>query len=292
MTSTALILVLASAGLHATWNFLYKSARDKQAFSLLFGLSSLVLFSPAALLLLATNPVPLEGWLLVGLSGLVHTFYYVTLGRGYSTGHLSLVYPLARGTTPLLVAVWALAFLGERITPQGLAGILAVVAGVYTLHLKELSWRGLAYPFTSALGGATSIALLAGLFASMYTTVDKVAVGFAHPFLVQYLATVVFCGIFGPYVLRVRGMETVRSEWNLNRNSVIVVSIILTLAYTLVLFAMTMSNVSYVAAAREVGVVFGALLGTLFLREPYGRAKLGGSAAIAVGVMLIGLARG
>lgn len=291
MTSTALILVLASAGLHATWNFLYKSARDKQAFSLLFGLSTLVLYSPVALFLLVTTPLPPQGWYLVALSGFVHTFYYVSLGRGYSTGHLSLVYPLARGTSPLLVAVWAIAFLGERITPQGLIGILAVVAGVYTLHLKEFSWKGLVYPFTGALGGATRIALLAGLFASMYTTVDKVAVGYLHPFLVHYLSTVVFCTLFGPYVLRTRGLKAVASEWKVNRKSVVVVSVILTLAYTLVLFAMTMSNVSYVAAAREVGVVFGALLGTLLLREPYGRAKLGGSAAIAVGVMLIGLAR-
>ncbi len=288
---TALALVIASASLHAAWNLLYKRARDKQAFAWLFGLAAVVLYLPVFLLLAGRQPIPSEGWCMAALSGVIHTFYFAFLGRGYSAGDLSVVYPLARGTGPLLVTVWAVTLLGERPSPFGLMGILAVAGGIYVLHLHELSWRGLLKPLRSLQSRPSQLALLTGLLISLYTVVDKVGVSYVQPLVYMYLWTAAFTLLYGPYVLRTSGADSLRAEWRANAAAVVAVGFLMVFAYTLVLFAMTMSNVSYVAAAREVSVVFGAVMGTTLLREPYGKAKVGGSLLIALGVAMIGMAQ-
>ncbi|MGE5618712.1 MAG: EamA family transporter [Sphingomonadaceae bacterium] len=290
MTTLALILVVASALMHSIWNLLYKRAKDKPAFAWLFGLAAVVIYLPAFLLLVGRQPIPPEGWYLVAASGVIHTLYFAFLGRGYSVGDLSLVYPLARGTGPLLVPIWAFTFLGERLSTSGMAGILAVVSGIYMLHLRQLSWSGLLQPLRSIRTRPTQIALLSGLLISLYTVVDKMGASYLQPLVYMYLWTVVFSLLYGPYVLRTSGWATVTAEWQVNARSIVAVAFLMVLTYTLVLFAMTMSNVSYVAATRELSVVFGAAMGTLLLRESYGKAKLGGSILIAIGVAMIGLA--
>ncbi|MHB0871497.1 MAG: EamA family transporter [Chloroflexota bacterium] len=291
MTTLALTLVVASALMHSIWNLLYKRAKDKPAFAWLFGLAAVAIYFPPFLLLVGQQAIPREGWYLVAVSGVIHTLYFAFLGRGYSVGDLSLVYPLARGAGPLLVPIWAVTFLGERLSTSGVVGILAVVSGIYLLHLRELSWRGLLLPLRSVRTRPTQIALFSGLLISLYTVVDKLGVGYLQPLVYMYLWTLLYSLLYGPYVLRTSGWATVKAEWRVNAPSILAVGFLMVLTYTLVLFAMTMSNVSYVAAARELSVVFGAGMGTMLLREPYGQAKLGGSLLIAIGVAMIGLAK-
>jgi len=291
MTGLALLLVVCSALLHATWNFLYKRAIDKRAFAWLFGLAAAVLYLPAFLLLACDRPIPIEGWGAIAASALVHTFYFTCLGKGYSAGDLSLVYPLSRATVPLLVALWAVVFLGEHLSVQGAAGIVAVVAGVYILHVGELSLAGFLKPLRSIKTRPTQFALTTGLLISIYTVVDKIGVSYVQPLVYMYLWTVLFTLIYGLYVFRTAGWISIKSEWHAHPIAIVVVGLLMVLAYTIVLFAMTMSNVSYVAAAREISVVFGAAMGSLLLREPYGRTKVGGSALIAFGLAMIGLAQ-
>lgn len=291
MTTLALTLVLSSALLHAVWNLLYKRARDKPSFAFLFGVVATVVYLPVFLLLVGNQELSWWGLAVAILSAFVHTLYFTFLGRGYSVGDLSLVYPLARGTGPLLVPIWAILFLGERISPTGLAGILAVVGGVYILHIRELSPRGLMGPLRSLSSRPTQIAILSGLLISIYTVVDKVGVGYLEPMVYMYIWTAIYTTMYGPYVLKTSGVAKIRAEWSANAWAIVAVGILMVLTYTMVLFAMTMSNVSYVAAAREIAVVFGAAMGTVMLKERYGRSKVGGSLLIALGVALIGLAR-
>ncbi|MCL4534661.1 MAG: DMT family transporter [Bacteroidetes bacterium] len=290
MTGLALALVLAAAFLHATWNFLFKRAKDKPSFVLLFGLASVVMYLPVFVFMAGRQPIPWEAWFAIGASGVVHALYFATLARGYSVGDLSLVYPLARGTGPLLVPVWAALFLGEHPSATGLAGILAVVGGVYILHLQELSWRGMLSPLLSVRTRATRAALLTGLLISVYTTVDKIGVTYAEPFVYMYLFSTLYTLLYAPFVLTTSGWAAVNTEWRLNARSILVVGFLVVFTYTMVLFAMTMSHVGYVAAAREFGVVVGAAMGTLLLKESYGRAKVGGAALIAIGIAMIALA--
>ncbi len=292
MTTLALALVIAAALLHAAWNFLYKRAKDKPSFAWLFGVAAVLLYLPAFLLLVGRQPIPREAWYVVAASGTIHTFYFAFLGRGYSVGDLSLVYPLARGTGPLLVPVWAVTFLGERPSAVGLAGILAVVSGVYVLHLREISWQGLLLPLRSLRTKPTRIALFSGLLISLYTVVDKVGVGYLDPLVYMYLFTALYSLLYGPYVLWTSGLKAVKTELHANALPIAVVGFLMVFTYVMVLYAMTMSKVSYVAAARELSVVFGAGMGTMLLKESYGRSKLAGSLLIALGVTMIGLAKG
>lgn len=291
MASLALLLVVSSAFLHALWNLLYKRARDKPSFAWLFGLAAAVLYLPVFLLLVGRRPIPPEGWYLAVASATIHTLYFAFLGRGYSAGDLSLVYPLARGTGPVLTLAWTALFLGERPSALGLAGILTVVGGVYVLHLKEFSWRGLVAPLRSWRSRATHAALFTGLLISLYTTVDGMAVRYVDPVVYMYLFMAFYSLLYGPIVLLTGGLAKVKGEWQSNAGAILLVAFLVMFTYLLVLFAMTMSQVSYVAAARELSVVFGATMGTVLLREPYGRAKVAGSALVALGVALIGLAR-
>lgn len=291
MTALALLLVLTSAILHAVWNLFYKRALDKRAFAWLFGLTAVVIYLPVFIILVNHQPIPLEGWYAILLSAAIHTLYFAFLGRGYSTGDLSLVYPLARGTGPLLVALWAATFLGEQLSPAGLAGILSVVVGIYTLHVGDLSWQGICKPLRSLGSRPTQFALLTGFLISLYTVVDKVGVSYVQPVVYMYLWTALFTLFYGVYVLHTSGWTSIVAEWKANSLTAIAVGFLMMTAYILVLYAMTISNVSYVAAAREVSVVFGAAMGSLLLREPYSRAKLGGSLLIALGLAMIGMAR-
>lgn len=291
MTGVALALVLGSAMLHASWNFLFKRARDKGAFAWLFSLASLAIYFPVFAVIVGREGLPAEGWHAVVISAIVHTFYFALLGYGYSAGDLSLVYPLARGTGPLLVPVWAVLFLGEQLSAEGIAGIAAVVLGVYTLHLRALSPQGLLAPFMAIGTGPTRFALLTGIAISIYTVVDKVGVGYFQPLAYMYLWTSLYCLLYAPFVLRTSGWSAVKAEWKLNALPIAIVGFLVMCTYTMVLTAMQMSPVSYVAAAREVAVVIGAAMGTLLLKEPYGRSKIGGAVLIALGIALIALAQ-
>ena len=291
MTVLALALVLCAALLHAIWNLLYKRARDKPSFAWLFGVAAVVMYFPVFLLLVGRQPIPDEGWYLVLASGTIHSFYFAFLGRGYASGDLSLVYPLSRGIAPLLVPLWAAPFLGERVSALGLAGILTVVFGVYVLHLRELSWRGLLAPVRALKAPASRMALVTGLLISFYTVVDGRAVRYVEPMVYMYLFMACYSLFYGPYVLRISGRAKVEAEWRANALPILGVGFLVVFTYVMVLFAMTMSQVAYVAASREMSVVFGAAMGTILLKESYGRAKVGGSVLIASGVALIGLAR-
>lgn len=216
MSAPALALVVGSAFLHAAWNLLYKRALDKPSFAWLFGLATVVIYLPAFLLLAFRSPIPPEGWQLMATSGALHSLYFYFLGRGYACGELSLVYPLARGTGPLLVVLWAALFLDQRPSSLGLLGVLSVVAGVYVLHLKSLSWSRLLAPLLSTRAQSTRAALFTGLLISLYTTVDAAGVRHVDPLIYMYPVTAIYSLLYGPYVLRTSGAAAVRREWKAN----------------------------------------------------------------------------
>src|SRR3712207_276656 len=135
MTFFALALVLTAAVFHATWNLLAKRVGDGGAvFVWLFGLCSLVIYAPLAVVVLVSAPHlgPVEYLFMFG-SGVLHLGYFVLLQRGYAVGDLSLVYPLARGTGPLLATAAAIVLFGERPSLLVFVGIALITAGVFVL---------------------------------------------------------------------------------------------------------------------------------------------------------------
>jgi drug/metabolite transporter (DMT)-like permease len=286
MSGPALGLVLLAAVSHATWNLLARRAHEKLAFLWCGNLVASILFLPlGAWLLLTEPPISPIGWGVVALSASLEALYYWTLAQAYRYGDLSLVYPIARGTAPILVPVLAAVFLGERLSGLAMAGIGLVVLGTVVIHTRSLGW-----PSLGAIGGVvgqlgTRYALLTGLVIAAYSALDKYGVSLVRPILYGYLLFLGLTAMLLPLVLRQR--QALAAEWKAHRGSIVVVGLLAPGSYLLVLLALTLAPVSYVAAAREISVVLAALLGALVLREGYGRQRLLGSASIAAGLMLL-----
>lgn len=287
MELQALALLLLSAIVHAVWNFLSKRSLDKQAFLWLALVVVSVLFWPVIFF----YPLPsVTGWIYIVVSGVLEAAYFLLLGGAYQQGDLSLVYPLVRGSAPLFVTFFAVTLLREQVLAGAALGIFLIVLGIYVLHLTSLSWRGLLLPFESLRQRPSQLGLLTGLATAASVVTDKVGITYTSPLLYIYLVFVVSCVLMLPYMLRAR-VKAVREEWRVNLRTVAAVGVMFTASYTLVLLALTTSKVSYVSPVREISVVFGALLGTLVLREPFAPSKVGGSALIFVGIVLVSLAR-
>jgi drug/metabolite transporter (DMT)-like permease len=279
MWLASLILVLAAAGLHASWNLIVKGEDDKLFSGWLTVLTPGLILSPV---LFFTGLPPQDVWLILLGSSILESLYMVALTRAYSYGDLSVVYPVARGLAPLFVAIGAPIALGERLSPVALLAILLVGGGI--------AWLGL-----SAKRSATTIAALlwavttAALIAS-YSMVDKVGVSRSHP--LAYIISLFGCtgAILTPYVLHQRGLRRIVELWRL-RWGILVTGGLLSLgAYLLVLIAMRLTQVSYIAALRESSVIIATVLGWRVLKEPYGRTRILASAVVTLGLFLLVLA--
>jgi len=273
--------VLLAAGAHAGWNLLAKTATGGAAFVWLGVLSGLVIWSPALAVALVVAPGEMgaEGVVFMAGSGVLHAIYFVLLQRGYRHGDLSLVYPLARGTGPLLATVAAILLLDERPSALALAGAAIIVAAVLSLT------RGSAEHDRDAI----VFALLTGVSIAVYTLWDKHAVGTLDlsPVVYFYGAQAVNVAVLTPFV--VRRPEVLAESWRESRGQALGVGLLSPLAYVLVLFALAEAPVSYVAPAREVSILIAAALGATVLSEGDVKGRLGAAAAIVAGIAALAL---
>ena len=289
MTALSLVLVLLSAVAHSSWNLLLKRSADPETFAWCLLVSATVLLAPLGVALLWFNPVGLPGlWFVLATIGL-HVLYFNLLSRGYAQGDLSLVYPVARGMGPVLVPVLAVIFLDEIIKPLAVAGIAAIIGGIYTI-----SWWGnfhqiLRSPLLFLRSSGMRYAVLTGLTIAAYSIVDKEGVGHIQPILYMYFLSLGTVVMLAPYILVHKGAAAVREEWRANAVPITVAGLLTFAAYGLVLTAFSLSRVSYVAPAREVGIVIGVLMGVYVLKEPFGGGRLLGSSFIVGGLVLIAL---
>ena len=289
MTGLSLSLVLLASLAHSTWNLLLKRSGDKEVFVWCLLAAASLMLVPLGAVLLWLNPIQGNGWWFVLATIILHILYFVLLGRGYSQGDLSLVYPIARGVGPMLVPFLAVLFLGETVGLPAIFGIATIVVGIYIL-----AWWGnfgmlLRRPLEFLSSSATRYALLTGVTIAAYALVDKRGVGHVQPFLYMYLMTLGSAVGLSPYILRGKGIGAIQQEWQANLRPILVAGLLTFLAYGLVLTAFSLSRVSYVAPAREVGIVFGVLMGVFILKEPFGFGRLLGSGFILGGLVLIAL---
>ena len=287
----ALALVLASAAAHATWNLLLKRAQHQEVFAWWLSAFAVVGGLPIALPLAFLTTFDRVGIWYVIATSLVHICYFLFLGRSLARSDLSLVYPIARGFGPGVVPILAVLLLGESVGPLGWVGIAAILVGIYTM-----AWWGQLRQFTTLATLSANLpglgyALLTGLCIALYTIIDKRGVAHVSPFLYLYLMS---CGVavgWIPYIIRNYGTGGIISEWRGAWVSVIAASALLFLAYGLVLTAMSITDVSYVAPIREVGSLFAVLFGALILKESVTRGRVIGAVLIVSGVVLITLSR-
>jgi drug/metabolite transporter (DMT)-like permease len=290
MPWTAFALVLAAALLHATWNLAAKKAGGNHHFALLSALGVVVLWAPVAAWF-GVHELQRWGlveWALVLASAIVHVLYFTVLLKGYRVSDLTVVYPVARGSAPLMSALGAMLLLGERLTALGVAGVLAVCGGVFLIAGGPGLWRA-AHDAAARerlhaglRWGALTGALIAG-----YTVIDGYAVKvmLIGPVLLDYVGNVLRVPFLLPAALRDRSafMAAARTQWR----HALVVAALSPLAYVLVLYAVTMAPLSHVAPAREVSMLFAALMGGRLLGESDRGPRLAGAACIALGVVAL-----
>ena len=280
MTGLALALVLASAFIHASWNFLLKKSGGGTGLITAASALSLVLYAPLVIGVVwyqgyAFKPIHLA--LMFG-SGMIHTAYFLLLDRAYrSGGDLSIVYPLARATGPLLTIMVAIVILGERPGPTAIAGALLIGASALVLTGNPFAWH------KSDARHAVGFALLTGCMIATYTIWDKSSVA---AWLIPPLAYDWGCNAFRVMVLvpftRKRAPGAMAAAWQQRRKTVVAIALLSPLSYILVLTAMVFTPVSLVAPAREVSILFAALMGAHLLKE----GDLTRRAIAAVGMVL------
>jgi len=283
VTELALVLVLLSAVAHAAWNFIAKRASGGPVFNWLFDVLSVVVWAPLGVLQVVLQPPhlgPVEATFIVG-SAVLHLAYFLLLGQGYRLGDLSLVYPLSRGAGPMLSTAAAVLLLGEHPTPLALMGAALIGLGVFVLVGDPRQLH------SSKAGPSVVFAVLTGIVIAGYTLWDKQAVSAVGipPILYFYLFTLTRAVLLTPYALMRR--PTIGQEWQAHKRHALGIAALSPVAYILVLYALSVSPVSYVAPVREIGILLGAIMGSRWLAEGNARQRLLGAGAMVAGVVAL-----
>jgi drug/metabolite transporter (DMT)-like permease len=271
---TVTLAVLAAAVTHAVWNAIAHGIKDQMLAFALIGLGGIVVAIP--LIVVAAVPRSASWPYLLG-SVAIHVFYVLLLMQCYRLGEFSQVYPLARGVSPLVVTILATVFVGEHLALPQIAGVLVVSAGLTFLVVGGR--RPGQAAFLAAIG--------TGLTIAAYTTVDGVGVRLsASPagyigwlMLLQSLQVPMFALVRRRHVLLKQPRRILLSGLAAGALSV--------LAYGLVLWAQTRGALAPIAALRETSVIFGAIIGTLVFREPFGRTRIIAAIIVAGGILLL-----
>jgi drug/metabolite transporter (DMT)-like permease len=292
MPPLALALVIAAALLHALWNIAAKKAGGGAHFMLIVAAMVVVLWSPVGLWF-AWREIPRWGlaeWGAVAASAAVHVVYFSTLLAGYRAADLTVVYPIARGTGPLLSSTGAVLLLGESLGAGGAAGVLAIALGVFLIAGGPGLARRVRDPAQRrrvALGIGWGAATGAAICA--YTLIDGYAVKvlLISPIVVDWMGHALRVPLMLPASLRDRAgfRPALHSQWR----HALLVALLSPLAYVLVLYAVTIAPLSHVAPAREVSMLFAALIGGHLLGEADRAWRLLGAACIAGGVVALAL---
>lgn len=288
MVFASLLLVVLASFIHASWNLLAKRAAPVgPIFVFAYNLIACVAYAPWVLYLLLQSEAIAWTWAGTGFvlaSGLIHLAYSLCLQRGYQVADLSVVYPVARGTGPLLSTLGAFLILGETPSGQGMLGLLLVVIGIGLIATQgDLSvFRRPGGQSGSRWGIATG-----GLIAS-YTLVDTYAVktlGIA-PVILDWFSNLLRFFLLAPLIMAAprRAIDAMRGYWW----TAIGVGLLSPLSYILVLVALSSgAPLNLVAPMREMSMMVGALMGMLVLREEVGPWRLAGCIVLIAGVILL-----
>lgn len=269
-------LVLLAAIFHASWNAIAKSSGDfLLTFSVLSGVAGV-----AGAMLAVASPMPApESWPYIAASTLVQFAYYAFLNFAYRVGDLSVVYPLARGSAPALVAIGGAIFAGEALGGQTLAGVLVVSLGIASLAFT--SRRGQSEPLAIVYAFAT------GLTIGTYTVIDGLGVRLSGSpggyvgwlFMAAGGLTFLFITL-----LKGRGSVRIYAPY-LARGTI--GGILVIAGYGMVVWALSLGAMAPVAALRETSVIFAAIFGAVFLSEPFGRSRIIAATVVVAGLFVL-----
>ena len=282
MTPLALGLVLAAALCHAAWNLIYKQASGGPGFVWLHSSVSAVLYAPLALGVAFWQHERLGAGAFLAILGsaLLHAVYFILLRKGYRVGDLSLIYPVSRGTGPALTAAAAMLWMGERPTHVALLGIILVVGSTFLLATPDTKGHS---------SGVVRMGLFIGVAIAFYTLWDKFSVSRVGvpPLTMEWGITVGLSVLLVP--VAAANWNEVRRLWERQRSRAMLIGILCPLSYLLVLTALVFTRVSYVAPAREVGILIGVLMGAWVLAEGNPKRRFAAAVLMVCGVMALAI---
>ena len=270
--------VLAAAACHAGWNALLKLNVAPVVATVLVAVAAGLLVLP----LLPITPLPAAAaWPYIVASAIIHVAYFVALAEAYRWGDLSQVYPIARGTAPLLTAALASLWLNEALGSNGWAGVIVLAAGILLLTVKGA--RKLA-PFDHR---AVAFALATSLTITAYTLVDGIGARLAGSALAYtvwlFIGNGITMAIYGALRVGPSLLKDFRAHWRIATAG----AALSTAAYAIAIWAMTVAPIALVAALRETSVLFAALFGTVLLREPLLPVRLVAALLVMAGALLL-----
>jgi drug/metabolite transporter (DMT)-like permease len=292
MSLQAFALIILAGLIHAGWNVAAKKAGGDSRFAFFTSFIMMLIWAPLGWWM-GRGVVQHWGqaeWVVVTVSGLLHVAYYVILLRGYRHADLTVVYPLARGSGPLMSSMVAILFLGEQISALGVAGIAGVVLGVFFIAGGPALLRPRTDPEARLrLRRGLLYGVATGVFIASYTVVDGYGVRLLlmSPILIDYMGNFVRVFLLAPVVLR--DLPEARRLWALQWRWAMLVALVSPIAYVLVLYAMQTAPMSHVAPAREVSMLFAALIGGHLLNEGDRAVRIFGALLIALGVTALAL---
>ncbi len=267
--------------MHAVWNLIFKKTNGGLPLVWLVSLASAVIYLPFVIWQLAQSQASLTG-VMYGFalaSAVLHLLYFIVLQIGYRKADLSIVYPMARGTGPLLSATGAVLFFGERPGWMAISGIVLIVTGVFIMTGLKLRLSDDERLKTGIVYGT-----ITGLFIAAYTLWDKIAV---TDYNVSALI-LTFASMLLPLLVllpkAVKEKQEIRREMRQHWKHIVVIAVLAPLSFILVLMALKTTPVSYVAPARELSIVFGVFFGTGLLKEADAKKRI-----IAAIIMLLGI---
>ena len=273
---TVVLAVLAAAVTHATWNAIAHGIKDQTLAFALIGAGGIIVAIP--LIIVAAMPRP-DCWPYLLGSIVIHVFYNLLLMRCYRLGEFGQVYPLARGTSPLVVTILAAVFVHEHLGLLQIGGVLVVSGGLATLVLAG-----------RRPGRAAFLAAVAtGLTIAAYTTVDGVGVRLsASP--VGYIGWLMLLeSLCVPMFALVRRRDVLLKQPRRILLSGLAAGALSVLAYGLVLWAQTRGELAPIAALRETSVIFGAIIATLIFHEPFGRSRIAATVLVVAGILMLNI---
>ena len=280
------VLLLAAALMHATWNALLKA--DKSDRLATFGV---IMTTGTVMGLVAVPFLPMiefAAWKFLATSVIVHVAYYTFLLKAYSYGDLSHTYPIARGLGPLLVALVSGQLIGEHLRVQDVGGVVLLSAGLVALALPS---KGMVSASGGRHGLATLFAVLTGVTIAAYIIADGLGVRAAGPTFEHRIAYIAWlCVLEGPWLLVLAIALRPATVWSHLRRHWwrgAIGGVIANTGYGIAIYALVLGPMAHVAALRETSVLFGALMGTVLLGEPFGARRVVAAAVIVAGLLLM-----
>jgi drug/metabolite transporter (DMT)-like permease len=280
MLGIAFLLVVASGFLHSVWNLFAKRSLNKKVFLWFCQLFAFFAFLPWMAVEWDGNAMRGPALIALVASMCLHGLYMNLLAATYTVGDLSQVYPIMRGTSPLLVPLIGVTLLGEQLSVTGWAGVVSIVVGMALLSEIKLK-RSETTSYKAPL-----LALAVGICIAGYIVVDKIAVGYVPPVIVSEASCL--GGLIGLAWPTLRSGE-MRRELNANWKYMLLGGIMLPGGYMLFLYALSLAPVAQLAPMREIGTVFGAIMGVFILREKQGARRILSSLMITAGVIVLGM---